>query len=100
MSDLTHSAPASLPSEIPLRLPCRRPGMLREAVEGIAMLDHDEIAWTITWCGDISYRHHILESARSAGCTDSGGDRSEVSAVSVRQPSQSRPIPQHWRVHA
>jgi len=26
------------------------------------MLDHDEIAWTITWSGDISYRHHISKA--------------------------------------
>jgi hypothetical protein len=40
-------------------------------VEGIAMSDHDEIAWTITWSGDIPVaiifsKEHAAQAARIA----------------------------------
>jgi hypothetical protein len=47
--------------------------MLRAAVEGSAMSDHDEIAWTITWSGDIPVaiifsKEHAAQAARIAVC--------------------------------
>jgi hypothetical protein len=49
--------------------------MVTAAVEGIAMSDHDEIAWTITWSGDtpiaiIFSKEHAAQAAQLAIKTD------------------------------
>jgi hypothetical protein len=49
--------------------------MLRAAVEGSAMSDLDEIAWAITWSGDIPVaiifsKEHAAQAARIAVETD------------------------------
>jgi hypothetical protein len=62
------------------------------------MSDNAEIAGPLLGRATFLY-HHILGRARGAGRRSDGKDRSEVTAVSVRQPARGRPIPQRWRVH-